>query len=323
MTRILVEANLNGFPSKAYYTRLEGLPDLCFQEPKKEEVKGILESIVEIKYNSQKILNSFCDLSYVGANTDKCFKECDRLYYWIGDMLYNKLGSNDEFYSIFNKLQDGQNMIGSSGQCKCKFPKGVNTDDFETMKTVYDYSLDNATIKEELNEGDISCDEYYMSHLRKYVNKYNDVFRACVYGKTKTYCDEFKRHYPSYMTEIMSNLKFKFNDQIIELIHLNVKTLKLEEKDEIPSASATIIPVYRTFKAFILTVLSLVFVLIFFFFIYKYNPLGTYRRNFMEKYNTIRRYLNDINMHKIMECNFYLNQKISESDHFNLAYYTF
>ncbi|GAW84166.1 variable surface protein [Plasmodium gonderi] len=330
MAQILDVEHLNVLPSKAYYLKLEKDPnDYCAHEDKYESVKSNLERLVHIKDEIKKILNSFCKLSYGTLERSECEERCDRLYYWIGDMIVHKINNDDEFNNIFKKLQEEQAKIGSSHNCKCKFLKDIKKNDFISMKVMYDYSIDHSQIISSLRNSGIFCDKSYMNHIQKSVYKYKEIYDICTDDKKNTFCDEFKKFYPDHKTNRLPDLKCKLKDESTELTfshYISIPHIQIKETD-IPTTVKHLS--FSSFKTFLITFLSIAFLLICIFLctvikniIYIFiTPMGAWIHKYVIKINSIRNILYDITGQGLMENKFYINKINTENEEFKLYYY--
>ncbi|KMZ82484.1 hypothetical protein PVIIG_05795 [Plasmodium vivax India VII] len=235
MANILGDEQLHILPTKLYYHLLDdpkwgNCEGESFYSAAKEEIikkKGLRD-------DSDKILKALC---YVYRKSSKQYFDdtiCNFLYFWLGDILLEKL-INKHFFSeiilnLFNTLIYKNAKI-------CTAPHYyIHEDDFKNIKLFFDISEDYKIYKSQINSN-MYCNKNYMSYLDKHIQNYNKFHTECEvesYNRLKKpYCTYFKQYFPNNEHNTLSNMKFQLKEIVTELDQSQEKVLESFEMDEL------------------------------------------------------------------------------------------
>ncbi|SBT00721.1 PIR Superfamily Protein [Plasmodium malariae] len=213
MATILQGDFIESLPSKVYYRKMfESGTDYCFESDGKSKFKqerSKLNKYEKINSIEKRLVNPLCHVSFTSTGED-CDKQCHNLYYWLGNELFNNL-KEDSFSDVIGILEDVSSALSGRDKCKCKFFKNIKKENFEKMKTVYDYCKDREQIENTLELHKKTCDSKFNEYLVKATGEYEKMYE-CTQGNTESYCKELKNHIPSCFEKKLSPLTCKIKD---------------------------------------------------------------------------------------------------------------
>ncbi|SBS94540.1 PIR Superfamily Protein [Plasmodium ovale curtisi] len=284
MEDILRKNDLKLLPSRRHYDQLENPLGWCEQNI--TELEGKLKEYIEDDSITKRIVSALCNTSYKNDQEEDCIERCAYLFYWIGDMLFDKKKDPNTFSKITPVLSGILNKFGTKSKCKCNFPyTNINEQNFNEMKLAYFYYKDYTHFEERLTFYNKSCDKYYKQHLEDAVNAYNNVYETCK-RQGEVYC--------STVREVASKLLGdKYDTWKCENIYDNTEVesqgiSSFGSQDDLDSSEESSVS-----TAVILISLLLPFLGIVFYLLYKFTPVSLFLRSYLVKKQKIQRNIND------------------------------
>ncbi|EDL42632.1 variable surface protein Vir7, putative, partial [Plasmodium vivax] len=214
---------------------------ICKDEIFYNEAKKELSKKMELRHVSDNILKALC---YVYRKSSKQYFDdtiCNFLYFWLGDILLEKL-INKHFFSeiilnLFNTLIYKNAKI-------CTAPHYyIHEDDFKNIKLFFDISEDYKIYKSQLYNN-MYCNKNYMSYLDTHVQNYKKFHTECEvesYGThEKRYCKYFKEYFPKEEHNTLSNLKCYSKEDASQSGQLN------EPMERVQKEQLSVIPVVES-----------------------------------------------------------------------------
>ncbi|KNA01533.1 hypothetical protein PVNG_05554 [Plasmodium vivax North Korean] len=204
MDNFLDDNSLIILQTKYNYGKLDSGRDTCEYDIFYKEAKHILDSNEGLKNDSDKILRALC---YVYKNRLSGVLQseiCNFLYYWLGNILIDKMTHKTVFFDVIIKLFNTLKNNISEKLCNLPHPY-MYVNNFEKIKLFFDYSEDYNTYKHQLTGKNNSCNENYKTYLDKYVNSYKEVKVECAENKNpNSYCNEFHYYFKDKNDDLLS-----------------------------------------------------------------------------------------------------------------------
>ncbi|SBS94248.1 PIR Superfamily Protein [Plasmodium malariae] len=314
---MMVESFLESLPSKIYYRRISNLTDdYCASEHDKvQTTENQLNAYGAIKSVEDKLLRFLCYLSYSGTG-NSCEEGCNYLYYWIGNILFDKLKEEKSVTSVINILNNFSRKLGSSRNCRCKFPEGISKEEFTKFKIVHDYCKDYETIRNKITYQNIMCDVKFSAYLVEATSTYDNLYRECITTNSREYCVEVKKQVPRCFQEKLSTLSCQVQD---------VSHQGLDKENSALSKQSGTMDEQSTFnlsQIFMLATLPIAGIFFFSFIIYKFTPFVSRIRTYLVKKKLIRHNLNYTDRQELTEYTSLQPKSNVERRQINIAYHS-
>ncbi|KMZ88764.1 hypothetical protein PVBG_05856 [Plasmodium vivax Brazil I] len=207
MPEILDNIQLGNLRTIHYYGKLDKERESCEYFKFYNEAKHVLDSYLWQENVSDKILKSLCYV-YKNSLTNNFDGDiCNFLYFWLGDILLDKLMKKDFFHEvirdIFNTLIDDKNRK------ICQLPHFfMIKEDFNDFKLIFDCSEDYKSYREQYINLVTSCNNDYKEHLDTHIRNYNHFYDKCkVENLKESYCTAFDKYFPEYSSYLLSQFK--------------------------------------------------------------------------------------------------------------------
>ncbi|KMZ96453.1 hypothetical protein PVNG_05438 [Plasmodium vivax North Korean] len=195
INKIILNTQLSNLNTNFYYTSLNGGYDNC------QHVEFYNAAKVKLKENhlneevSEQILKGLCYVYRKSFVKESVKYICNFLYYWLGDILSDKMSNKvvflDVIRDLFNILENHKGKI-----CTAPINYHINVENFKNIKLFFDYSEDYNNYIGQLNTHNPPCNEKYKNYLQKYVDTYNKFQRECQDKRTYYgYCDLFNKYF--------------------------------------------------------------------------------------------------------------------------------
>ncbi|VUZ93427.1 PIR protein [Plasmodium vivax] len=198
MPNYLGDEKLKFLQTKYNYGKLDSGWDIYEYDILYNEAKNILDENKGLENDSNKILRA---LYYVYKNrlTGNIESDiCNFLYYWLGDILLEKLEKNLFFYDIISKLF--KILISKNKHRLCELPHSyMYNNEFQDYKLIFDCSEDYKSYKVQHIYSIMPCSKNYMTHLERNVNIYKKLEDL-----KKPYCDTFREYFPDKTSDLFS-----------------------------------------------------------------------------------------------------------------------
>ncbi|GAW84506.1 variable surface protein [Plasmodium gonderi] len=314
MSIIYKENYLLSLPSIINYRKLDEGINYCLhdEETKIREKLKIFKSIDGIL---QKLLDILCYMPYFSTISNSTEEYCNFFYYWFGNMIAN-IKHEEEFNKIINIFYDGLTIVGASNKCVNHFISN-SIDDFKKLKSVYDYSINYSSIKQKLTDKKISCSQELKELVKDAEYIYDEMYRECITGNKKNYCNSFKKIFPNYPNgNKLHPLKCDLSKAIpssrsMEYSPSIIKIRELSPYDDIRNKSREYL--FRVFLP--MMVISLISPVL-----YQFTPVKTWMHKLFREGRSLMGKIKDIWIPGLRQ-NFYESEKLnSYRNYFNLSY---
>ncbi|VUZ99954.1 PIR protein, partial [Plasmodium vivax] len=199
-----------------YYNSLNTRYNNCQDEKFYNAAK---EKLNEYAWNvdvSEQILKGLCYVYRKSFTEDSVKNICNFLYYWLGNILLEKMEHNFLFQNAIIDLFDI--LINNRGTICTAPPYYIDHHNFKNIKFFFDYSEDYYSYKNQITDYNLPCNEKYHKYLHAYVDTYNKFHGICKYERNSYgYCDVFDKYFA-------------------EKDHKNLSTWKCNPQDNEPGA---------------------------------------------------------------------------------------
>ncbi|SBT86137.1 PIR protein [Plasmodium malariae] len=301
MATILQGDFMESLPSKVYYRKMfESITDYCVESDNSKFTQARSKFNEYEKINSivKRLVNPLCHVSFTNAG-ENCDKQCHKLYYWLGNELFNKL-EEDSFSKVIGILEEVSNALHERDKCKCNFFKDVKKEKFEKMKIVRDYCEDYENIKSTLKAHNYTCDKNVSDYLHKATNAYEEMYK-CTQGNAELYYKELKKHVPSCFEKKLSHLKCEIKQVSAENLGTSFYNTNILDQEYVINVSA-----FTSSQIFLFFVLPFVGIFFIGFLLYKFTPIVSWIHTKVLKKKSIRRNLDEMD---ILELTEYTNER--------------
>ncbi|ANQ11065.1 Uncharacterized protein PCOAH_00052290 [Plasmodium coatneyi] len=175
-----------------YYDKFDGGSGSCTcTEGSKGQVRSVLKGISEVNKCADEIVNGACCLSKQNSYPWPGSKECDFLYFWVGDILLSKCSvkSLETFLGkVFDELKNWTEL-------RCydyNYNRNISEDLFRKRKKIFDYSLDYGDIQLCSLKTGSPCAGECCQYLEQISSIYEDIKGDCGGNyRTEPYCTHF------------------------------------------------------------------------------------------------------------------------------------
>ncbi|CAI7721811.1 PIR protein [Plasmodium vivax] len=207
MPKYLGNTALSYLRTNYYYTSLNEENDDCQDEAFYNAAKKKLENYQWLQDISKQILKGLCYVYRKRLKRNFESDICKFLYFWLGNILLEKMSHNIVFFDVISNLFD---ILKHDNFGKiCKLPHYyMDVNHFKNIKLFFDYSEDYYSYKHQLTGLNHSCNEEYKTYLDKYVKSYNEVKVECADNQNlNSYCKEFNDYFNDKDNYHLSNWK--------------------------------------------------------------------------------------------------------------------
>ncbi|SCA83809.1 Plasmodium vivax Vir protein, putative [Plasmodium vivax] len=177
-----------------YYNSLNTRYNNCQDEKFYNAAK---EKLNEYAWNvdvSEQILKGLCYVYRKSFTEDSVKNICNFLYYWLGNILLEKMEHNFLFQNAIIDLFDI--LINDRGKICTAPPYYIDQHHFKNIKFFFDYSEDYNTYIGQLNTHNPPCNEKYKNYLKSYVDSYNKFKAICQNERPSySYCNVFNEYF--------------------------------------------------------------------------------------------------------------------------------
>ncbi|SCA59609.1 Plasmodium vivax Vir protein, putative [Plasmodium vivax] len=216
-----------------YYNSLNTRYNDCQDE---EFYNAAKEKIKKYTWNadaSEQILKGLCYVYRKSLKNDFESNICNYLYYWLGNILLEKMKHNflfqEAIYDLFDILLNDKKKICTAP------PYYINVENFENIKFFFDYSEDYNGYNEQIKTHNPPCNEKYNNYLKSYVHSYNKFKAICQNGRSSySYCNVFNEYFANKDSTNLSKWTCRLEHREPEIIEENDET---ETTNEQPSST--------------------------------------------------------------------------------------
>ncbi|SCA59535.1 Plasmodium vivax Vir protein, putative [Plasmodium vivax] len=204
MTNYRGDNDVDILNTKYYYGKLDMGKQGCQNYAFYDKAKTVLDRYNGLHVVSDKILKALC---YVYMNSLWSTLDsdlCNFLYFWLGNILLEKLNANFLFHEVILYLFD--TLIDDKYQKICKLPHSLMLKkDFENFKLIFDCSQGYKSYSKHLLSPGMSCSNKYKSYLDTDTNNYKRFYNECeVQKKEYEYCSAFTEYFPDKKSNLLS-----------------------------------------------------------------------------------------------------------------------
>ncbi|CAI7724027.1 Plasmodium vivax Vir protein, putative [Plasmodium vivax] len=194
--------------TKHYYGKLDKGLELCQYYEFYDKAKTELDKNAGLEKDSDKIISALCYVYTMSSNAHFDTNICNFLYYWLGNILLEKLITKDLFHEV---ILDLFNTLINKNRKICELPHSLMfKEDFKDFKLIFDCSEDYKSYKVQYINPTKSCNNNYNSHLESNIEIYNRFYSECeVHDLKKPYCDTFRKYFSDKNGNLLSQFKCK------------------------------------------------------------------------------------------------------------------
>ncbi|KAI4841352.1 hypothetical protein MKS88_000593 [Plasmodium brasilianum] len=181
------------------------------------DYEGIFDFCINIKGVNEK----FNDLSFYGEFTDD---RCVVVKFWLYDRLFNLRNKGQEVTNIENIITKIKTIINKDDEInKCNlFDFPYSKEDFDKMKSVYDYATNYSTVETYLKDKSFICNQ----NLSNYINGNYEI-----YISTKNSCNSADRKNIGYC-KVFEHLKEPYIHENLQRLLCTVKSVETSVRME-------------------------------------------------------------------------------------------
>ncbi|SCA60072.1 VIR protein [Plasmodium vivax] len=203
MPNFLGNTHLSNLNTKYYYASLEKGYNDCKDE---KFYNAAEEKLKENHLNeevSEQILKGLCYVYRKSLIQDYERDICKYLYYWLGNILIDKMKHNHVFQDVIRNLFNI--LKNQKGQICTASTYHIVVEKFKNIKLLFDYSKDYDSYMNQITDYNQPCNEKYQKYLQTYINTYNMFQRECQDKRTYYgYCDVFDEYFANKNRTLLS-----------------------------------------------------------------------------------------------------------------------
>ncbi|KNA01570.1 hypothetical protein PVNG_05016 [Plasmodium vivax North Korean] len=235
MFNYLGDKQLGFLRTKFYYNQLDNGRNVCQNASFYNLAKNELNKNDGLQDVSDKILKALCYVHEKSFTETSVNDICDFLYFWLGNILLDKMKNNHVFHDVIRNLFD---ILINDKKKICTAPTYyINVKSFKDIKLFFDYSQDYDSYIGQLHAHNPPCNNNYKEYLQKYVDTYNKFQRECQDKRPYySYCDVFDEYFAKKKAKYLSNWTCK-------LEHNEPK--EIEESDDSEATEEQLPKTYR------------------------------------------------------------------------------
>ncbi|KMZ77132.1 hypothetical protein PVIIG_05342 [Plasmodium vivax India VII] len=230
MTNFLGNTELSNLNTNYYYTSLNQAYDDCQNETFYNASK---EKLNEYSWNqdaSEQILKGLCYVYRKSLKNDFESNICNYLYYWLGNILLEKMKHNFLFQEAIRDLFDI--LINYKGKICAASPYYIDRHYFKNIKLFFDYSVDYDSYKNQITYYNPPCNSNYKKYLQTYVDTYNKFQGECQNEPPSySYCNVFNEYFANKDSTELSKWTCKLEDKEPEKMEEKYETEPTEKQD--------------------------------------------------------------------------------------------
>ncbi|SBT73948.1 Plasmodium vivax Vir protein, putative [Plasmodium ovale] len=334
MANILLNDNLESLNSHIYYRKFDNWAN-CYYNPEfLDSVVLELDGTYNLKDVSSSLVKALCYIKNLQLRSDFESETCDYLYYWLGDKIFNHLSEKDKFSSLIDQLYAKLKDLYNNNKCKI-ITSNINENNFRKIKDVYDYKKNYGTIEKAIQDYGNTCSKEFRKYLDKSYESYEELYETC---KTcnEEHCKQLKKIFSTYPNDKLKKLECTVKeayraqgaDEHLRATvvnrpldgslssgggHLDSEQHMLFDPSGVPSAAGGSDMFMGIFFPF-------VGILIVFYLLYKFTPIGLKVNSFLRKKRIISRNIDDIENLELMDNIAEDEEKDTQRSLFNIPY---
>ncbi|CAI7723971.1 PIR protein [Plasmodium vivax] len=235
MDHYLDNIQLGNLRTIHYYYKLDKGRYGCEYFPFYDAATRVLDSYHWRQKDSDKILRALC---YAYKNILAGYLDndiCNFLYFWLGNILLEKLVTKELFHEVILKLFN--TLVDDKKDQICELPHSLMfTEDFKDFKLIFDCSEDYKSYEVQHNHPRMSCNNDYKEHLDKHISNYNYFYNKCkIENLGEPYCTAFEKYFPDKNSNLLSqfNCRLETRNPIVhQLIEDHEEAQELSQEGE-------------------------------------------------------------------------------------------
>ncbi|KNA02167.1 hypothetical protein PVNG_05508 [Plasmodium vivax North Korean] len=233
MNNLLGDYDLEILNTKYYYGKLNMGWDGCQIYGFYEEAKNILDKNKVLENDSDKILKALCYVYTISSRAHFDRNICNFLYYWLGDILINKLIAKDLFHEVIMDLFNA--LINDEDNKICQVPYFLMLkEDFKDFKSIFDCSEDYKSYKVKHIYHRMSCNNNYKTHLDTNIKNYDMFYSHCeVEKRGHKYCEAFRKYFPDKNSNLLSQFKCRLETKESTVDQLKESHTRAQEQPQV------------------------------------------------------------------------------------------
>ncbi|KMZ83291.1 hypothetical protein PVBG_06060 [Plasmodium vivax Brazil I] len=203
MTNYLGKTQFSNLNTNFYYTSLNEASYDCKDEAFYNAAEEKLKSNSWKENASDKILKALCYVYRKMLIQDYERDICKYLYFWLGNILIDKMKHNHVFQDVIRDLFDI--LKNHKGKVCAAHTYHIDVENFKNIKLFFDYSKDYDSYENQITYYNPPCNEKYKNYLKSYVDTYKKFQVKCPNGRhSYRYCDIFNEYFADKDPEKLS-----------------------------------------------------------------------------------------------------------------------
>ncbi|ANQ09132.1 Variable surface protein Vir7-like protein [Plasmodium coatneyi] len=173
-----------------------------------EKIKMALSKYQQVQNEAEKIGKAFCYVS-TRENSEPLYKErCNFLYYWILEILLQKLNNNSSSTAI-NAIFGFMEELNTEQNNCLTIEDSMDKDTVLPRKTIFDYYHDRTIVQALVTAASSDCEKNYGPYLQGIITAYAAVEKGCTKNKGGygDYCSKFWDQHKDKIKEDLLKLK--------------------------------------------------------------------------------------------------------------------
>ncbi|ANQ08831.1 KIR protein, partial [Plasmodium coatneyi] len=168
-------------------------------------LRSVLQRYLDVSSYADRVVGAWYYVSKVMNSQSPSYEErCTFFYFWLGDMLSNRLVGTNEFSGTISTIYTELQKFIPTKECSNIYTN-INRNQFERRKKLFDHSKNYAAIGRLLKFYGNRCAVDFEQYLDDIFETYDNVKGECG-NPGENYCKNFEREYEQYCHREASGL---------------------------------------------------------------------------------------------------------------------
>ncbi|KMZ83991.1 hypothetical protein PVBG_06168 [Plasmodium vivax Brazil I] len=204
INKITLDTKLSYLNTNFYYNSLNTRYNDCQDEEFYNTAKEKLKKYTWNMDVSEQISKGLCYVYRKSRRKEPVNNICNFLYFWLGNILIDKMEHNSVFQDVIRDLFDV--LTNHKDKICTAHTYHIDVENFKNIKLFFDYSQDYDSYENQITYYNPPCNNNYKQYLKKYVDTYNMFQEECQNKQPSyRYCDLFNKYFAKKNTKNLSN----------------------------------------------------------------------------------------------------------------------
>ncbi|CAI7724231.1 PIR protein [Plasmodium vivax] len=197
------DTKLSYLNTNFYYNSLNTRYNDCQDEEFYNTAKEKLKKYTWNMDVSEQISKGLCYVYRKSRRKEPVNNICNFLYFWLGNILIDKMEHNSVFQDVIRDLFDV--LTNHKDKICTAHTYHIDVENFKNIKLFFDYSQDYDSYENQITYYNPPCNNNYKEYLKTYVDTYNIFQEECQNKRPSyRYCDLFNKYFANKNRTLLS-----------------------------------------------------------------------------------------------------------------------